>query len=310
MSSDSIEITASTLKQAIFESEDLLLKHDLHYGQGMHTALDEAAYLVSFVAGLPPDFCPDKDNIGLNEQQKQRLQECLHKRIKQRIPLAYILGETWLAGVKFKVSPAVLIPRSPIAQLLAQRCSPWQQNQVVQRILDLCTGSGCLGILAAQAFPEASVDISDLDQAALEIAADNIQMHMLADRMNIICSDVYAQIPYTQYDIIVANPPYVPVCEQAQLPAEFAHEPQHALFSGDDGLRIVTQVIAGATTYLQEHGILVLEVGQYADVLQDHYPHYPIMWHELEEGGEGVCVLTREDCQQLVNSAHSSVHTS
>ncbi len=303
MSSDSIELTASTLKQAIFESEDLLLKHDLYYGQGMHTALDEAAYLVSFVAGLPPDFCPDKDNMCLSEHHKQRLQECLAKRIKQRLPLAYILGQTWLAGVMFKVSPAVLIPRSPIAELIGQQCSPWNQCQQVRHILDLCTGSGCLGILAAQAFPEAHVDMSDIDQAALKIAAQNIQLHRLSDRINIICSDVYAQIPYTQYDIIIANPPYVPVCEQVQLPAEFAHEPQHALFSGDDGLNIVTQVIAGAATYLQAHGILVLEVGQFADVLQDHYPHYQIMWHELADGGEGVCVLTREDCQQMLNPA-------
>ncbi len=303
MSSDSIEISSSTLKEAIFESEGILLKHNLHYGQGMRTALDEAAYLVSFMVGLPPDFCPEQDNVCLSDQQKQHLQECLATRIKQRLPLAYILGQTWLAGVKFNVSPAVLIPRSPIAELIKQQFSPWNQCRQVRRILDLCTGSGCLGILAAMAFPEARIDISDIDQSALKIAEDNVVMHALADRIDIICSDVYAQIPYTQYDIIIANPPYVPVREQAHLPTEFAHEPQHALFSGDDGLNIVKQVIAGAVTYLQAHGILVLEVGQFADELQAYYSHHQIMWHELENGGEGVCVLTREDCQHLLNPA-------
>ena len=301
MSSMPLKLTSSTLQQAIIECEDYLLSHDLNYGQGMHSALDEAAYLVSFVVGLPPDFCPQKDNRNLTSEQLKQIQEILLQRVEQRLPIAYILGQTWLAGVKFKVSPAVLIPRSPIAELITQQFSPWNTCSDVRHILDLCTGSGCLGILAAMQFYDATVDISDIDQSALDIAADNVALHNLGQRINIKRSDVYAQIPHQQYDIIIANPPYVPACEKAHLPTEFAHEPQHALFAGDDGLDIVSKVIAGAVTYLHTHGILVMEVGQFADVLQDRYPHYQIMWHEFEHGSEGVCVLTQQDCKQLLS---------
>lgn len=296
-----LKLTSSTVQQAIIECEDYLLNHDLNYGQGMHSALDEAAYLVSFVVGLPPDFCPQKDNRNLTSEQLKQIQEILLQRVDERLPIAYILGQTWLAGVKFKVSPAVLIPRSPIAELITQRFSPWNTCSEVRHILDLCTGSGCLGILAAMQFCDASVDISDIDQSALDIAADNVARHNLDQRINIIRSDVYAQIPHQQYDIIIANPPYVPACEKAHLPIEFAHEPQHALFAGDDGLDIVSKVIAGAVRYLHTHGILVMEVGQFADVLQDRYPHHQIMWHEFDHGGEGVCVLTQQDCKQLLS---------
>jgi ribosomal protein L3 glutamine methyltransferase len=169
----------------------------------------------------------------------------------------------------------------------------------VTQVLDLCTGSGCLGILAALAFTDARIDITDIDQEALKVAQTNVAKHGLESRINVICSDVYAQIPKQQYDIIVANPPYVPLCEQTQLPTEFMHEPQHALFSGEDGLDIVKKIIAGACEYLASEGILILEVGQYADVLEANYPQQLILWHDCQDGGEGICVLTAQQCQDM-----------
>jgi len=286
----------------LHESCKLLTKSNCVFGQGMQSALDEAAYLVSFVMQLPLDFCPDQENRVLTQQEIERIQDILMQRIINHQPLAYILGKTWLAGVEFIVNPNVLIPRSPIAHMVLEQCFPWVQYEQISAVLDLCTGSGCLGILAAMAFPDARVDLADIDRQALAVARSNVAKHGLGSRINVICSDVYAQIPKQQYDIILANPPYVPICEQSQLPAEFRQEPQHALFSGEDGLDIVKRIIADAVEYLPSSGILILEVGQYADVLEAYYSQQPIMWHDCQDGGEGVCVLTAQQCQQMAAS--------
>ena len=302
MASQTIKLRSLYLKDVLHESCKLLTKSNCVFGQGMQSALDEAAYLVSFVMQLPLDFCPDQENRVLTQQEIERIQDILMQRIINHQPLAYILGKTWLAGVEFIVNPNVLIPRSPIAHMVLEQCFPWVQYEQISAVLDLCTGSGCLGILAAMAFPDARVDLADIDRKALAVARSNVAKHGLGSRINVICSDVYAQIPKQQYDIILANPPYVPICEQSQLPAEFRQEPQHALFSGEDGLDIVKRIIADAVEYLPSSGILILEVGQYADVLEAYYSQQPIMWHDCQDGGEGVCVLTAQQCQQMAAS--------
>jgi len=302
MASQTIKLRSLYLKDVLHESCKLLTKSNCVFGQGMQSALDEAAYLVSFVMQLPLDFCPDQENRVLTQQEIERIQDILMQRIINHQPLAYILGKTWLAGVEFIVNPNVLIPRSPIAHMVLEQCFPWVQYEQISAVLDLCTGSGCLGILAAMAFPDARVDLADIDRQALAVARSNVAKHGLGSRINVICSDDYAQIPKQQYDIILANPPYVPICEQSQLPAEFRQEPQHALFSGEDGLDIVKRIIADAVEYLPSSGILILEVGQYADVLEAYYSQQPIMWHDCQDGGEGVCVLTAQQCQQMAAS--------
>ena len=297
----SISLTSLSIADAVEEISALLGEYPLHYGQGMQSSLDEAAYLVSFIAGLPPDFNPLINNRNLTQNNLNDLQNILHKRIFDRTPLAYLLGKTWLSGHEFYVDERVLIPRSPIAEMIENRFTPWWPEREVKRVLDLCTGSGCLGILAAKQFEQAYVDLTDLDAQALRVAKRNIQLHCLVDRVFAIQSDVFQQLPDNQYDIIIANPPYVPQSEQSDLPSEFLREPQHALFAGTDGLDVAKQILKGAARYLDREGILVLEVGQSAFALQSHFSQHNFLWQELEFGGEGVCVLTHQDCLQFDN---------
>ncbi|MFK7794388.1 MAG: 50S ribosomal protein L3 N(5)-glutamine methyltransferase [Gammaproteobacteria bacterium] len=300
---NSITLACNNVAEGVREIADLLQKYPLNYGHGIQTSIDEAAYLVSFVAGLPPDFGEQEATQSLNQVEVDRLQDFLHQRIFVRIPLAYLLGETLLSGMKFFVNEHVLIPRSPIAEMIEDRFFPWWSGKhSARRILDLCTGSGCLGILAALEFEHSQVDVSDIDPEALQVANKNIVFHGLESRINAVLSDVYEQLPGHQYDIITANPPYVPVSEQSDLPSEFSHEPAHALFAGEDGLDIAKRIILGASQFLEPRGILVLEVGQSAQMLQSQFPHYDFMWHELEHGGEGICVLTNEECKQIVET--------
>lgn len=293
----SISLTSKTAKDAVQEITEKLQKHSLCYGHGMLTPLDEAAYLVSFVLELPPDFNPTEQNVTLSQEQRMHMQELLRERIDMRKPLAYILGKTWLAGIEFLVDERVLIPRSPIAELINKRFSPWwPSTKEPSTILDLCTGSGCLGVLAAKQFERSQVHLSDIDKQALKLAKHNVVANQLEQRVTAILSDVFTQLPKHQYDIIIANPPYVPLSEQSVLPIEYKHEPAHALFAGEDGLEIAEQILLAANEYLNREGILLLEVGQSAQTLQAHFPYHNFTWLELEQGGEGVCVLTHEEC--------------
>lgn len=299
---NTITLSSKTVSQAVMEISSLLQQHSVHFGQGMQTAADEAAYLVSFVAGLPPDYSQQQAQAVLDESMLKQLHSLLSERIYSHIPLAYLLGQTWQAGYKFYVNEHVLIPRSPIAQMIAERFSPWLSNdQSVNRILDVCTGSGCLGVLAAIQFNQALVDISDIDPQALQVANQNIKLHALENRINPVISDVYEQLPGHQYDIITANPPYVPLSEQTDLPSEFTHEPEHALFAGEDGLKIAKRIIFGASQLLAPQGLLVLEVGQSAENLQACFHQHHFLWQELDQGGEGVCILTRDECRFITN---------
>lgn len=295
-----------TVKQAVHNIADYLHQYPLSYGQGIASPLDEAAYLVSFVVGLPPDFYLPEQNQGINELHQKLILEKLRARIESREPLAYLLGETMLAGYRFEVNNKVLIPRSPLAELIEQQFSPWWPvGKEPNTILDLCCGSGCLGILAALHFPASEVHLSDIDSKALEVAQNNIRRYNLAERVTPVLSDVYAQLPTQTYDIILSNPPYVPIGEQSSLPGEFHHEPSHALFAGFDGLDIAKKILPNAAQYLSPEGILVLEVGQSASALQQLYPQHTFMWLEFERGGEGVCILNYDECvkfQSLINN--------
>lgn len=294
-----ITLNTKRVGETVSEITKILQSHDLFYGHGMPSPGDEAAYLVSFVAGLPPDFGIEANNISLTPSYLSEIENILNQRVYSRTPLAYLLGETWLSGSKFIVNEHVLIPRSPIAEMIENQFFPWWSQTEAEWVLDLCTGSGCLGILAAKRFSSAKVDVSDVDLRALEVAEQNIVKHELENRVTAVYSDVYQQLPGHQYDIIMANPPYVPQCEQPDLPREYLYEPEHALFAGEDGLDIAKRILADATKYLNRNGILVMEVGQSANKLQACFPQFNFMWQELERGGEGVCVLSYEECQQF-----------
>ena len=299
-------LKGTTIPDLINEIKTTLEKSDLSYGHGMETALDEAAYLVSFVLRLPPDFDPYETGLSITDSQGDELAKLLQLRIEERKPLVYLLGETWLAGYKFMVNEQVLVPRSPIASLIQERFFPWwlgagESDTEPSAILDLCSGSGCLGIIAALEFPQAQVLLTDIDTKALQIAEQNIQLHQLQNRVSTVLSDVWEQIPVRQYDIILANPPYVPQREQRELPTEYQHEPAHALYSGNDGLDVTKQILASISRYLTDDGLLVLEVGESAHALEQHFAEIQFMWLALENGGEGVCVLTAQECKQFAN---------
>ena len=297
MANASISLISKTAQEAVQEITEILQKHSLFYGHGMLMPLDEAAYLVSFVLGLPPDFDLASQNIAVSQERRNYMQNILQERIDMRKPLAYLLGKTWLAGVEFYVNKNVLVPRSPMAELINKRFLPWwPATKEPRAILDLCTGSGCLGVLAAIQFENSQVHLSDIDEQALQIATRNVLANHLEKRVTTILSDVFAQLPKHHYDIIIANPPYVPLSEQSVLPSEYKHEPAHALFAGEDGLEIAEQILLAANEYLNRDGILLLEVGQSARALQAHFPRHNFTWLELEHGGEGICVLTKEEC--------------
>ena len=306
MVASSILLHSTNVQQAVDEISACLQKHPLFYGHGLERPLDEAAYLVSFITGLPPDFSADAARKSISQEERIRMQGILEKRIVLRKPMAYLLGQTWLAGQAFYVNEHVLIPRSPIAELISAGFYPWWRGaRDPLSLLDLCTGCGCLGILAAKQFKRAQVDVSDIDREALKVAAQNISLHRLEERVTPYYSDIFAQLPERQYDIILANPPYVPASERPELPREYQHEPAHALFAGEEGLDIAERILLGAAEFLNPHGILVMEVGQSARALQQKFLHHNFIWLELEHGGEGVCVLTHAECRRIAEQNFS-----
>ena len=278
---------------AEFDRSGLVFEH------GTDNAMDEAAWLVLHALGIGYDQ-PDQDlDAVLDAVQCQRVLDLLKARIETRKPAAYLLGETWFADLPFHVDERVLVPRSPIAELIGTRFTPWIDPARVRRILDLCTGSGCIGIACACAFPGVRVDLSDISRDALAVAQANIGRHALQDRVSVVESDVFSAIADRRYDIIVSNPPYVPALEYRQLPDEFRHEPGEGLVAGTDGLDIMVQILKHAAGHLVADGILVGEVGHTQGRLVELFPDVPFLWLEFEFGGEGVFLL---DAGQLAAS--------
>lgn len=266
----------------------------LYFGHGTDNVWDEAVQLVLRSVHLPLE----NNNVFLDARlvrtERELIVERIDRRINERVPIAYLLGEGWFMGMPFNIDERVLVPRSPIGELLENGLQPWLGLQPVQRILDLCTGSGCIGIGAASVFDEAEVDLSDLSEDALAVAESNIELHGLQGRVRTIRSDVFANID-GQYDVILSNPPYVDAEDLADMPAEFHHEPALGLAAGDDGLAIAHRIIAGASDHLTEDGLLIVEVGNSWGALDDAYPDLPLVWLEFDNGGDGVFLVTARD---------------
>lgn len=266
----------------------------LWFGHGTENAWDEAVNLVLTTLHLPPETPANVFHAILTTSEKQKMAEIIQERLETRKPLAYLLKQAWFMGKAFYVDERVLVPRSPIAEWLEKQFVPWIDPERVYRILDIGTGSGCIAIGAAWAFPEAQVDAVDVSADALSVAATNIAHYQLKERVFLHQSDCFANLPLKQYDIILTNPPYVGAEEYAQLPAEYLNEPRSALLAGEDGLDIVKKILAEAKPYLAPGGILVMEVGNTDAALMEHFPHLNGVWLELERGGQGILLLTAE----------------
>lgn len=268
---------------------------DLYFGHGTDNAYDEAAFLVLRSLGFPFDATDQMLDQPLRAEQKEQIVSLVNQRITTRKPVAYLLHEAWFAGLPFYVNEHVLVPRSPFTELIADRFSPWCEPQQVKTILDIGTGSGCIAIAAARAFPEARVDAIDVSDEALAVAGKNIEHYGLPDRVTVIKSDLFQEIKNRKYDLIIANPPYVDDEDMAALPAEYRHEPALGLHAGPDGLDLVRRILNEAGQHLTENGVLVVEVGNSQQALCEQYPDMPFLWLEFEHGGEGVFLLTRDD---------------
>lgn len=279
------------LEQMTRELEDA----ELFFGHGTDNAWDEACWLLETLLKRQGEsnLLPDSQ---LQPDQLQPVLAMLEERISSRKPLAYLLHEAWFCGLPFYVDERVLVPRSPLAELIQKQFEPLLVA-APQRILDLCAGSGCIGIACALAFPDAKVVLTDISQDALEVARINIEKFKLGDRVTIIESDLFTGISDT-FDLIVTNPPYVAADEYADLPAEYHREPELGLVTAREGLDIPVRILGAAAAYLKPNGILILETGATWPLLAQNYPHIPFLWLEFEFGGEGICVLTREQLLQ------------
>jgi ribosomal protein L3 glutamine methyltransferase len=270
----------------------------LEFGHGTATALDEAVALVLHTLHLPYNLNEFYLQSALTLEERQAVVAIIERRISERKPAAYLTHEAIFAGLSFYVDERVLVPRSPIAELIEQRFAPWIEEDQVERILDLCSGSGCIAIACAYAFPDAEVDAVDLSTDALAVAEINVSKHQLADEVMLHQSDLFDQLPDELYDIIVSNPPYVAIAEWQQLSPEFHAEPEIGFVAGASGLDIVIRILAEAKDYLTPQGILVVEVGSSAETLQQAFPAVPFYWLAFERGGDGVFLLTAEQVHE------------
>ena len=286
--------TLSTLRDYIRWAASRFTQAKVSFGHGTVAALDEAAALVLHTVYQPYNLAEAYLDTVLTMNERQAVIDIVDRRINERKPAAYLTNEAIFAGLSFYVDHRVLVPRSPIAELIEQRFSPWVDEDQVGRILDLCTGSGCIAIACAYAFPDALVDAVDLSADALAVAEINIKKHQVSESVALYQSDLFQGLPATQYDVIVSNPPYVCHEEWEQLPQEFRAEPDMGFKGGSTGLDIVLRILVDADDYLAEQGISIVEVGSSAETLQNSFPDVPFYWLGFERGGDGVFLLTAE----------------
>lgn len=271
----------------------------LHFGHGTENALDEAYFLVMHALHLPVDLPTVYLEAAVTPREREAAVKLLRARVATRKPAAYLLGEIQFAGFDFEIDERVLIPRSPIGELISNGFSPWLQDAPA-RILDLCTGSGCIGIACALTFEDAEVDLADLSPGALAVSNNNIRRHGLESRVRALQSDVYDGLGDARYDLIVTNPPYVPTAEWNALQTEYRHEPRMALDAGGDGMDIVARILEGAVDRLLPGGVLICEVGGSVEEFEARWPQLPVMWIEFENGGDGVFTISREALQEAL----------
>jgi ribosomal protein L3 glutamine methyltransferase len=271
------------------------VRQDLYFGHGTDNALDEAFHLVLHALKLQPDLPTVYLEAAVTNAERTAVLKLLGARIRTRKPAAYLIGEIHFAGLPFYVDERVLIPRSPIAELIEKHFEPWLPR-APESILDLCAGSGCIGIACAAAFPQARVALAELDAGALEVCRKNVERHRdLTHRVQMVRSDVYSGLADARYDLIVSNPPYVPTAEWKALPKEYRYEPRKALDAGKDGMDVVGRIVRESTRHLTDDGVLVCEIGGSYSEFAARWLGLPVTWVDFERGGGGVFVISRRD---------------
>lgn len=290
-----------TVEDLIHHGAALFAQANLWFGHGTDNAFDEAAEIVFFGAGLRHEDAPKVYARELSARQRDDVLQLFERRMRERVPVAYLTHRMWFAGHEFYVDERVLVPRSPIAELIETGFEPWIEAERVRSVVDIGTGSGCIAIATALALPEARVDAADISDDALAVTRINVDRHQVGDRVRPVRSDVFDALGGRRYDVIVTNPPYVGSEELAGLPEEYHREPRLGLYGGDDGLDIVRRILAQALDHLEPHGILIAEVGNSEDVLVDAFPRVPFTWLEFARGGGGVFLLTAKDLKRMAD---------
>lgn len=298
-----------TIRDAIRWTASEFNRQGLYFGHGTDNALDEAAYLVFHAIALPMDIPGSYYETVLSTEEKQRINEIICQRIEKRIPASYITNEAFFMGMPFYVNEHVLVPRSPIAELIEAHFQPWIEPGKVCNILDMCTGSGCIGIACAHIFNEAKVDLVDISEAALDVARENIHRHHMEHQVEAIQSDLFSHLEGRKYDIIVSNPPYVDAQDFNSMPKEYLAEPALGLEAGEDGLDIVIPMLAVADEFLRDGGIIVVEVGNSMWAMEELFKNVPFTWLEFEHGGQGVFLLTKHDLHQYKRAFRTALAT-
>lgn len=284
----------ASARRLVLDAERRFKRARLHFGHGTDNARDEAVFLVFHALDLPFDVDDATLDRPLAADAAARVEALIAARIETRRPAAYLTGRMWFAGHEFRVDEQVLIPRSPIGELIGERFAPWVDAARVRRVLDVGTGSGCIAIATALALPHCSVDATDVSAAALAVARDNAARLGVADRVRFHLADLFPETG-GPWDLVLANPPYVPQAEYDELPEEYLHEPAAALVAGEDGLELVRRLLAGLPARMSEDAVLVLDTGASSDALTAAFPRLPFTWVELEHGGDGISVLTRRE---------------
>ena len=294
MSRKKSAVAPRTVRDLVLDIERRFKRARLYFGHGTDNARDEAAWLVTSVLAIPHFELDANAGRRLTEAESTRAMEIAATRIATRKPLAYLLHEAWFAGHRFYVDERAIVPRSLIGDFMAERFRPWVDSARVTRILDLCTGSGCIAIAAALAFPEATVDAADISPDALAVARRNVDDYQLNRRVELVQSDLFASLAGRRYDLILTNPPYVDAQDMATLPPEYRHEPKLALGAGHSGLAAIVPILAAAAEYLTPHGVLIAEVGNSCTALARRFPQVQFKWLTAASGDESVFLLGRD----------------
>lgn len=288
-----------TIRDFIRWGYSQLNQSEAFFGHGMDNALDEALTLVLHSLHLPFDLPESWTDTRLTHDERVILADRLERRIVERVPTAYLTNEAWFANLSFYVDERVLIPRSPIAELIESAFHPWVEPGQIKSVLDMCTGSGCIAIACAHVFADARVDAVDVSSEALEVTRMNIEQHGMEDQVFAVESDLFQAIGEKRYNLIVCNPPYVSCSEMKELPGEYLHEPALGLQAGSDGLDIVRTILKEAPRHLMESGVLIVEVGDSQDALIQAFPDVPFLWLDFSRGGEGVFLLTADQLEYV-----------
>ncbi len=297
---DDLSSHLHTIRDLIRWGASRMNEAGLHFGHGTDNAIDEAAALVLHALHLPPDLHAEYFQSHLTPAEKQAVLLLLKRRVAERKPAAYLTQRAWFMGLPFYVDERALVPRSPLAELIERHFAPWlPDSRAVGGILDLGTGSGCIGLACAYAFPDARVDLADISVEALEVARRNVTEHGLEDQVEVIQSDLFSALKGRRYDLIISNPPYVGLEELDSLPAEYQHEPRLGLAAGTEGLDVVMEILHQAADYLSRDGLLIVEVGNAQYALCAALPDVPFTWLEFEHGGQGVFLLNASQLRRL-----------